>query len=121
MRGEHHTFPLIKKRSTKRKEGIDWFVYRQSILRPKVCPFRAGQMRLRNEMLYFCKDKASLHISKYNIAKFLDNGFTTIRLPSSSPDIVVIEQVWNQIKHSVKERIGWDFTDTRIKEIVVER
>lgn len=120
MRGEHHTFPLIKKRSTKRKGGIDWFVYRQSILRPKVFPFLAGQMRLRNEILYFCEDNASPHISKYNVAECLDNGFTKIRLPSSSPDINVIEQVWNHIKRRVKERIGWDFTDARIKEIVVE-
>lgn len=36
------------------------------------------------------------------------------------PDINVVEQVWNRNKKIVKERIGWDVIDTRVREIVAE-
>lgn len=119
-RGELHTFPLTKAQSTKRKGGIDWFVYRERILRSQVFPFLAAEMHSRGEKLFFLEDNAPAHVSRYNIAECLDNHFVKIRIPSSSPDMNVIEQVWNHIKKHVKERIGWDFTDARIREIAVE-
>lgn len=73
--GEPHSIPVIKTQSTKRKGGIDWYLYREGILRPKIFPFLFTQMTLRQQLLYFVEDGAPSHTKDYNISESLDNGF----------------------------------------------
>lgn len=118
--GEPHTIPVVKTRSTKRKGGIDWYIYREQILQPKIFPFLFAQMTQRQELLYFLEDGAPSHTKDYNRAESLDNGFERISLPPSSPDLNPIELVWSFIKSRVKTRIGWNYRDAAIREIVVD-
>jgi len=118
--GEPHTVPVTKTRSSKRKGGLDWYLYRERILRAKIFPFLFSQMSRRHELLYFLEDGAPSHTKDYNIAEALDNGFERIRLPPCSPDLNPIEQVWNYIKARVKARIGWNYQDGTIRTIVVD-
>jgi len=118
--GEPHTIPVPKTRSTKRRGGVDWYLYRQWILRAKIYPFLFAEMTNRNELLYFLEDGAPCHTKDYDIAESLDNGFDKIRLPPCSPDLNPIEQVWNYIKGRVKTRIGWNYQDEAIRTMVMD-
>jgi len=93
--GEQHTIPVTKTRSSKRKGGVDWYLYRERILRAKIFPFLIGEMSKRHELLHFLEDGAPAHTEDYNNAEALDNGLERIRLPSCSPDLNPIELVWN--------------------------
>lgn len=103
---EQHTLLIKKSRSTKRKGGIDWFIYREQVLHAKVFPFLASQMDIHQVLLYYCEDNAPCHHSRFIEAERLDNGFTKIRLPPCSPDMNPIEQIWLHIKRKIKERIS---------------
>ena len=118
--GEPHTIPVTKSRSSHRKGGVDWYLYRERILRAKIFPFLFTEMSRHHELLYFLEDGAPAHIKDYNIAEVLDNGFERIRLPPCSPDLNPIEMVWNYIKVRVKSRIGWNYQDGAIRAIVVD-
>ena len=118
--GEPHTVPVHKTRSPKRKEGVDWYIYRDQVLHPKIFPFLFRQMTIRQELLYFMEDGALSHTKDYNVAKALDCGFERITLPPCFPDLNLIEEVWHYIKDMVKRRIGWNYRDPAIRVIVVE-
>jgi len=112
--GEQHTIPVPKTPSEKRKGGIDWYIYREQVLRPKIFPFLFREMTTRRELLYFLEDGAPSHTKDYNIAESLDCGFERIALPPCSPDLNPIEEVWRFIKDRVKRRIGWNYRDAVI-------
>jgi len=118
--GEPHTIPVTKTGSSKRKGGVDWYLYWERILRAKIFPFLFTEMSKRQELLHFLEDGAPAHTKDYNIAEALDNGFERIRLPPCSPDLNPIELVWNYIKARIKSRIGWNYQDEAIRTIVVD-
>ena len=118
--GEPHSIPVVKTRSTKSKSSINWYVYHEQILRSKIFPFLFAQMTLHLELLYFLEDGAPSHTKDYNRTESLDNGFERISLPTCSPDLNPIELVWSYIKNRVKERIGWNYRDAAIRQIVVD-
>lgn len=118
--GEEHTIPVHETRSTKGKGGVDWCIYREQVLRPKIFPFLFRQMTIRQELLYYLEDGAPSHTKDYNIAEALDCGFERLARPPCSPDLNLIEAVWRHIKDLVKRRIGWDYRDPAIRQIVLE-
>jgi len=118
--GEEHTIPVHKTRSTKGKGGVDWYIYREQVLRPKIFPFLFQQMTIRQEILYYLEDGAPSHTKDHNIAEALDCGFERLALPPCSPDLNPIEEVWRHIKDLVKRRIGWNYQDAAIRQIVLE-
>lgn len=118
--GEEHTIPVHKIRSTRGKGGVDWYIYREQVLRPKIFPFLFRQMTIRQELLYYLEDGAPSHKKDYNIAEALDCGFERLALPPCSPDLNPIEVVWRHIIDLVKRRIGWDYRDPAIRQIVLE-
>jgi len=118
--GKPHTVPVHKTRSAKSKGGVDWYIYREQVLHPKVFPFLFQQMTIRQELLYFIEDGVPTHTKNYNVAEALDCGFERITLPPCSPDLNPIEEVWRYIKDIVKRRIGWNYRDPAIRQIVVE-
>lgn len=63
--GEQHTLPIKKSHSTKRKGGIDWFIYRERVLRAKVFLFLPSQMDIHQILLYYYKDNAPCHRSRF--------------------------------------------------------
>ena len=118
--GEPHTIPVTKTRIGKRRGEVDWYLYRERILRAKIFPFLFTEMSKRQELLHFLKDGDPAHTKDYNIAEALDNSFERIHLPPCSPDLNPIELVWNYIKARIKSRIGWNYQDEAIRTIVVD-
>lgn len=83
---------LLWKWSTKSKGDIDQSVYLQFIPHPWVFLLLTGQICVQNQNIYFCEDNTSLHMSKYNAAECLHNGFSKICLLSTCLDLNAIEQ-----------------------------
>jgi len=91
--GEPHTVSVHKTRSTKRKGGLDWYIYREQVLPPKIFPFLFQEMTARQEILYFIENGAPSLTKDYNVAESLDCGFERIILPPCSLHLNPIEEV----------------------------
>jgi len=91
--GEPHTVSVPQTRSTKRKGGLDWYIYREQVLPPKIFPFLFQEMTARQEILYFIENGAPSLTKDYNVAESLDCGFERIILPPCSRHLNPIEEV----------------------------
>jgi len=91
--GAPHTVSVPQTRSTKRKGGLDWYIYREQVLPPKIFPFLFQEMTARQEILYFIANGAPSLTKDYNVAESLDCGFERIILPPCSRHLNAIEEV----------------------------
>jgi hypothetical protein len=79
------------------KGGIDWFLYCQQIVVPKLIPFAKELEAIRPGVLVQ-EDGASPHKSIHKDRLYSLNGVLSLLWPGNSPDLNMIEPAWPHLK-----------------------
>lgn len=118
QRGRLHTktaaqiYPYDDLKRDHKKNGIDWFLYRQQILRPILYPYYfAVKAANPGREVWLIEDRASPHQKAYNIEQtfrevkgiksVIQEGLVVEGLPGwpgKSPDLNMIEPCWSDLK-----------------------
>ena len=91
------TEKLIKER---RKEGINWYRYRQKILLSLLLLFTKHCMKQRSETV-IQEDRASAHRHHAQQALFNLHSVLCLLWPGNSSDLNMIKPVWVYLKHKI--------------------
>ena len=95
-------FKLEKEERDKGRGGIDWFRYRELILKPKLYPWADQIARETGRVVYIVEDNASPHVKAKRFAgKARERYNGRIRIvdwPPLSPDLNRIERCWDPLK-----------------------
>ncbi|PWW74564.1 hypothetical protein C7212DRAFT_209861 [Tuber magnatum] len=91
-----------KSRGNKRKGGIDWFRYHESVCEQRLYPFYrqlvASAEHGERGQVFLIEDGAGPHRSKFLNEHHSNSGINKIAWPASSPDLNPIERVWDYIR-----------------------
>ncbi|KAI5844675.1 hypothetical protein DFP73DRAFT_465375, partial [Morchella snyderi] len=85
--------PELKLRKKDKKDGIDWFLYRERILNPELYPFVLQKMAIRDGVVIM-EDNAPVHIPHYHNYPREQLGISKLIWPANSPDVNPIERIW---------------------------
>jgi transposase len=77
--------------------GIDWFLYCQQIVVPKLIPFAKELEEIRPGIL-IQEDGASAHLSSHKDRLYSLNRVQALLWPGNSPDLNMIEPAWAHLK-----------------------
>ena len=92
----------LKTRGKNLKGGVDWYRYREEVLRPKLLPFCKQVIEAYGEC-YLLEDGAASHTSDQNLEEYEIPGLHRIDWPANSPDFNAIEIAWYYLKRKVTE------------------
>ena len=92
---------VLKTRGKNLKEDVDWYRYREEVLRLKLLPFCKQVIEIYEEY-YLLEDGAVSHISGQNLKKYEIPGLHRIDWPANSPDFNAIEMAWYYLKVTSK-------------------
>lgn len=101
--------PERKTRGKDRKGGIDWYIYRERILNPLLCPF-AVRVKVQHSQLIIMEDNTPTYNKDYRNLPRACQGLTGLEWPCNSPNLNLIETIWSEMKNKVKEQLGWKIT-----------
>ena len=93
----------LKSRGKNLKEDVDWYRYREQVLRPKLLPF-CRRIIEAYEKCYLLEDGASAHTAEQNTEKYDIPGLHRIDWPANSSDFNAIEMAWYFLKRKVTEQ-----------------
>ena len=92
----------LKTQGKNLKEGVDWYRYREEVLRPKLLPFCQQIIQAYGEC-YLLEDGAASHTADQNLEEYEISGLHRINWPANSPDFNAIEMAWYFLKRKVIE------------------
>lgn len=114
---EGQPIPELRTRNADRKGGIDWYIYRERILYPCLFPFALMAKEIRPGTIIM-EDNAPAHKHHYQAEFRRRVNLQKLEWPANSPDLNPIETIWNEMKDSIKRRLGWNFTARGIRAVV---
>jgi transposase len=117
MRQKTVYVPELRTRDSKRKGGIDWYIYRERILKPLLFPLALSIKETRPNVVIM-EDNAPSHKHHYQAEFRRRFDLDKLEWPANSPDLNPIESIWNDMKDSIKVKLGWDFTARRIRALI---
>ena len=86
--------------------GIDWFLYRKYILRPRLYSYYQAVVKVNlNRQIFLVEDNAGVHQKAQRVTDEERRMLSIKIVPhsSNSPDLHLIETVFNYIKDSLEE------------------
>jgi len=118
MRFEHPRAPgELNVRKLDRKDGIDWFIYRERILVPYLYPFTI-EAKAQAPGILIMEDNAPAHIHHYHNSFRQQLDLHKLIWPANSPDLNPIETIWNKMNDLLKAQIGPRMTAAGLRQVV---
>ena len=105
LRRPEWEFKHTEKKRESQRGGIDWYAYRESILWPKLYPYVERIQQETGKKVWLVEDNASLHTKAADDMEEerIKRNINKVRWPAKSPDLNMIESLWNILKNELGE------------------